>query len=248
VTRPDLVTAAVTANPPAPIRTPGTTLSVTDTVRNAGAPPSGSSTTRYYLSLDAAKGAGDTLLSGGRGVPGLGPDATHTGTVTPTIPPSTSLGSYYLLACADDLNAVAETDDGNNCVATSSATVTVTRPDLVVGVVSPAPATKRRGTSFLMSDKVQNLGAVPSGASATRHYLSLDAVKSANDILLIGSRSVPAIGPDESHEGDITVTIPASAAPNSYYVLTCADSSNAVIETNETNNCAVSSTLMVVTP
>jgi hypothetical protein len=42
----DLVQTAMAANPPAPLRAPGTTFSVTDTVQNIGAVPSGPSTTR----------------------------------------------------------------------------------------------------------------------------------------------------------------------------------------------------------
>jgi subtilisin family serine protease len=248
VARPDLSATTLTTNPPAPTRAPGATFSVTDSVRNLGPAASGSSTTRYYLSLDAVKGAGDTLLTGSRGVPGLAAGVTHSGTVTVTIPPATPLNSYFLLACADDLNAVVETDEGNNCVATATATVTVTRADLVESAVSGPPATQKRGTSFPMTDTVQNLGAVPSGASTTRHYLSLDAVKSANDILLTGSRSVPAVAAGATQSGTVTVTIPVATAPNTYYVLTCADSTNAVIETDETNNCRASSTTVTVTP
>ena len=73
--------------------------------------PSGSSTTRYYLSLDGVKSAGDKLLTGSRGVPGLAAGASHSGTVTVTIPAATPLNTYFLLACADDLSAVVETNE-----------------------------------------------------------------------------------------------------------------------------------------
>ena len=163
VARPDLVETAATTNPPAPVRAPGTTFSVTDTVRNLGPVPSGASTTRYYLSLDGVKSAGDTLLTGSRGVPGLAAGASQSGTVTVTIPAATPLNTYFLLACADDLNAVAESNEANNCIASATATVTVTRPDLVENTVSAPPATKARGTSFPVTDAVQNVGAVASG-------------------------------------------------------------------------------------
>ena len=115
---------------------------MTDTVRNAGPAASGPSTTRYYLSLDAVKSAGDTRLTGSRGVPALAAGASHSGTVTVTIPAATALSTYFLLACADDLGAVAESNEGNNCIASAAATVTVTRPDLVENTVSAPPATK----------------------------------------------------------------------------------------------------------
>jgi len=248
VARPDLVETTATTNPPAPVRAPGTTFSVTDTVRNAGPVPSGSSATRYYLSLDGVKNTGDTLLTGSRGVAGLAAGASQSGTVTVTIPAATPLDTYFLLACADDLNIVAESNEGNNCIASATAIVTVTRPDLVENTVSAPPATKARGTSFPVTDTVQNVGTVASGASVTRYYLSLDAVKSAGDLLLTGSRGVPALAAGASHSGPVTVTIPTTTPPNIYFLLACADAPSTVAEINETNNCTPSSTTVTVTP
>jgi hypothetical protein len=248
VARPDLAATAVTANPSAPVRAPGTTFSVSDTIQNVGIAPSRSSTTRYYLSLDAVKSAGDTLLSGTRAVPGLAGGASQSGTVTVTIPAATPLNAYFLLACADDLDVVAEADESHNCVATATATVTVTRPDLTVDTVSSPPATKARGTSFPVMDTVRNVGTVPSVASSTRYYLSLDAMKSANDVLLTGSRAVPGVAGGATHSGTITVTIPTATPLGTYVLLACADGGNTVIETDETNNCASSSNTVTITP
>ena len=75
---------------------------MTDATQNAGAARPGPSTTRYYLSLDGSKDAGDVLLTGTRSVPALAAGASHTGTVTVTIPATTPLNTYFLLACADD--------------------------------------------------------------------------------------------------------------------------------------------------
>jgi subtilase family serine protease len=248
VGRPDLSATAVAMSPPAPVRAPGATFSVTDTVGNVGAAPSGPSSTRYYLSLDPVKNAGDTLLTGMRAVPGLAGGASQSGTVTVTIPAATPLNTYFLLACADDLNVVAEADESNNCVATATATVTVTRPDLTLDAVSSPPATKARGTSFPVTDTVRNVGTVPSVASSTRYYLSLDAMKSANDVLLTGSRAVPGLAGGATHSGTITVTIPTATPLGTYFLLACADSGNTVIETNETNNCASSGNTVTITP
>ena len=68
----------------------------------------------------------DTLLTGSRAVPGLAAGATSPpGTVTVTIPSTTLLNTYVLLACADDLNTVVETIETNNCTASATG-VTVT--------------------------------------------------------------------------------------------------------------------------
>jgi hypothetical protein len=100
----DLIVTAMTTNPPAPVRAPGTTFSVTDTVQNVGLAPSGPSTTRYYLSLDAMKSADDVRLTGSHSVGGLDPGESRSATVTVTIPAGTPVSSYFLLACADDAN------------------------------------------------------------------------------------------------------------------------------------------------
>ena len=173
----DLIETAI-SNPP--VAAPGTSFSVTDTVKNQGSVAAGASTTRYYLSTDAIKSSGDTLLSHTRSVPALGSGATSTGTATLTIPSNTTLGPYFLLACADDTNAVAESDDANNCLASSSA-VQITRPDLVELSVSNPPAFGLPGAAFLVTDTAKNNGAVATKGSTTRYYLSKDTTKSSGD-------------------------------------------------------------------
>ena len=86
------------------------------------------------LSKDNTKGAGD-LLVGSRLVPVLNPlgqaGNLSSGSALVTIPPSAAAGTYRVLACADDVNAVKETIETNNCVG-SPASVVVT-PDRAAG-------------------------------------------------------------------------------------------------------------------
>ena len=95
-------------------------FSVTDTAKNNGAATAGASTTRYYLSLDTVKSSGDKLLTGSRAVPSLAAGVQSSGTVTVTVPSTTALGSYFLLACADDAKVVAESNENNNCKASAT--------------------------------------------------------------------------------------------------------------------------------
>jgi subtilase family serine protease len=249
VTRADLTETSAFTTPTAPVRAPGTTFSITDTAKNLGAVASTASTTRYYLSLNTTKGTGDILLTGARTVPALAENLTSTATVTVTIPATTAIGTYYVLACADDTSVVVETDDTNNCVVSSSGQVQVTRPDLVAESVSPPPTSKARGTSFTVTDTVRNIGAVSSTPSTTRYYLSLDTAKAAGDTLLTGSRAVPGLAAGAtSPPGTVTVTIPSTTPLNTYVLLACADDLNTVVETIETNNCKASATGVTVTP
>ena len=117
--RPDLVESAL-SNPPASAAR-GSRFSVSDTARNQGTASARSSTTRFYLSLDQERGAGDVLLSGSRSVRRLSVGATSSGSTRMRIPASTAAAVYYLLACADDTLLVQESNELNNCRASATA-------------------------------------------------------------------------------------------------------------------------------
>jgi subtilase family serine protease len=119
VSRPDLVELFV-SNPPSGPLTQGNSFTVIDMVQNQGNVVAGASTTRYYLSTDTTRGSGDILLTGSRTVPVLPVGATSKGTVTVKIPAGAAARTYYLLACADDMGVVPETDETNNCIASDS--------------------------------------------------------------------------------------------------------------------------------
>jgi hypothetical protein len=119
-------------------------------------------------------------------------------------------------------------------------------PDLVETSVSNPPATVTQGGSFPVTDTVQNQGAAGAGASTTRYYASLDIVKSGDDVLLTGSRSVPALAVSATSTGTVTVTVPGSTPPNTYFLLACADDTTVVAESNEGNNCIASATTVQV--
>jgi subtilase family serine protease len=239
----DLVETAVT-DPPV-LGGPGSLFAVTETAQNLGAVTAPATLTRFYLSTDAVRGTGDRLLTGSRPVPTLGPGATSTGMVDVTVPANTPPGVYYLLACADDTGIIAENDETNNCVA-SAGQVTLSLPDLQVESISDPPALAARGEEFSPSATVRNLGPVDAASSVLRFYLSLDTLPGIGDILLAGSRPVPALGPGAGSAGATAVTVPAGTPPGDYYLLGCADDLAAVAESNETNNCSASTGLVTV--
>jgi subtilase family serine protease len=118
---PDLITTQVTGQPASAM--PGGKFTLTDTVTNQGNVTAIASKTRYYLSLDGSWSAGDVLMTGTRGVVALAPSASSTGNKQVTVPAGTPSNTYYVLACADDLKKVTESDEGNNCVASASTIV-----------------------------------------------------------------------------------------------------------------------------
>ena len=238
--KPDLAESAVFVLPV--VAKPGGTLTVFDTASNLALGTAKASTTRYYLSADTVKSVSDIPLGGSRAVPTLLPGASHQGSATVTIPTGTALGSYRVLACADDGKVNAELDESTNCVAGNA--VQVTLPDLVETGVSNLPQTAPAGGKFIVTDDAANLGAVAAAASTTRYYLSKDSSKNAGDVLLIGTRAVPALGSSGQaisfSSGSELATIPSTVAAGIYRVLACADDTNVIKETLETNNCIAS--------
>jgi len=107
---PDLTVSGLTAPTSA---VAGATISVTDTVKNAGGGSSGASTMRVYFSANITFDGSDQPLAD-RPVLGLGPNATNSGSTSVTIPPGTAPGIYYLIAVSDADGAVSETTESNN--------------------------------------------------------------------------------------------------------------------------------------
>ena len=117
----DLIETAVSSPPATAVS--GGSFSVTDTVKNQGNASATASTTRYYLSTDGK--AKNQLLTGSRPILSLAAGATNMGATAVTIPSSMTAGTYFLLACADGAGIVAESNETNNCMA-STGTVQVT--------------------------------------------------------------------------------------------------------------------------
>jgi subtilase family serine protease len=230
----DLVISSVTAPSTAGA---GQSISVSDTTRNAGAAEAAASVTRFYLSLDTAVDASDTLL-GSRAVAVLAAGASHTVSTPLTIPAGTPPGPRYVIAQADGEGTLAETLENNNV---NFAFVTI-GPDLIVSSLT-APSTAGAGTSVMVGDTTRNQGAGPAAASTTKFYLSSNISLDGTDVLL-GSRAVPALAGGVTSSSVTSLALPAGTAAGAYFVLAQADADDAVAETTEGNNFAAASILI----
>lgn len=131
------------------------------------------------------------------------------------------------------------------------------KPDLTVSAVSEPPATLSEGGTFTVTDTTRNTGKRQAGRTATRYYLSKDPKRSlaerrtskANprasltDILLVGSRKVPALAPGKSSKAPgsgVKVQVPVGVGAGDYFLLACADDLGAVGESAEAPNCKAS--------
>jgi CARDB len=104
--RPNLVESALS------VSQRGASLRVADVVRNVGAHTAPASSTGYYLAR---------VRIGGRAVPGLRPHGSSRGSVAVTLPTAVPTGSYRLRVCADDRGRIRESDERDNCRASTQA-------------------------------------------------------------------------------------------------------------------------------
>jgi subtilase family serine protease len=226
---PDLVVSSLTAPGEA---APGDTLGVTDTTANQGGGDVSPSSTTFFLSGNYMLDAGDTPLDGSRTVGTLAAGTSNAGSTSLTIPTGTAPGTYYLIARADGGGGIVETSETNN---TRSRSIRV-GPDLVVSYASLPTSSIQAGATATVSTTVRNQGTGMAAPSTIRFYLSSNGTLDGTDILVSGSRDVPALGADLTSTGSTVITIPADTPVRTYYVLAIADADGTVAESSDTNN------------
>lgn len=224
---PDLLVTVLTSPATA---VPGAAMVVGDTTKNQGGGAAFASATGFYLSTNVLLDAADAFL-GTRPIPSLGGGAVHSGSVSVTVPAGTPTGTYYVLAKADNGNAIAETQEFNNIKFGGAIRI---GPDLVISAFT-SPTGAGPGGTIALNDTTRNQGSVSAGATRTGFYLSTNAVLDAADTLL-GSRAVGTIAPGATSAGSTPVQIPADTATGIYFLFAKADLNSEVVESSESNN------------
>ncbi len=130
--------------------------------------------------------------------------------------------------------------------AVTSCVTTMPLADLAVQGASVSPLSTVAGNTVSLSCSIYNIGAGVATSSNVGYYFSTDAILDASDVLL-GNSTGYALNPGLSSSRYASVTIPATTAPGSYYILFAGDYLNQVSESNENNNVA-SVNVTVVAP
>lgn len=111
-----------------------------------------------------------------------------------------------------------------------------------------APSTAARGSTVSVTTAVANGGDAPTGSYTIRYYASTDATITSGDTLL---KSVTRSGQNAGAtlQWSEAVTIPVGMAAGNYFIGVIVDATNAVVESNETNNWrADSATIQITAP
>jgi uncharacterized membrane protein len=98
-----------------------------------------------------------------------------------------------------------------------------------------APAKITAGKRFIVSDTVENQGETQAPMTVTGFCLATDDTCDPTD-LKIAARRVPALNPGASQSRESPLTIPASVAPGTYYLVVTANANNDVEERHRGNN------------
>ncbi|MEK7270659.1 MAG: CARDB domain-containing protein [Planctomycetota bacterium] len=245
---PDLVITAMSV-----IRN-GTTLTVTDTVKNLRSlPTNGKFRVDYLLvsnsSVSPAGSVGAFFL-GSRTISSSLPfNGTNSATTVLAIPPIFSAGSYLLRAYVDGGLAISEFDETNN---TKTSWPLSLLPDLV-GVSVQVVGIYRSPTAIVLDTAayIQNNGSATSGPFTATFHLSSDAIIGRADPI-VGTWDIPSIPPSSTSLSLFrrTITIPLSPTrlvpAGNYYLGFWADEPLVVPEYSDTNNKAVTGTKIAV--
>jgi hypothetical protein len=163
------------------------------------------------------------------------------GTATSTLSVATSTGltagSYPIT-----IRGVSSSETHSTTVA-----VEITPPDLVMTAVSALSASVAPGDPLNVSSTAQNQGGSNAGAFAIAFHLSADAVYGgADDVTLVGTRSVSSLAMGASSSATSMVMAPSTTPAGNYYVCAMADSGTAIAETAEGNNTLCSASTITV--
>jgi len=241
---PDLIVSSIT--PPAS-GVIGQKVTITTKVVNQGVVASAPCRIGLYLSTAVTLMPTPTdraIFLGGAAVPKLKPDAGSSINVSVPLPPGIPTGPYYIVGVVDRGKAVEESDETNNSQA-SAKLMTVYRPraDLISASVA-GPSKARLGRTITISSKVKNQGYGNAKNFYVGLYLSTDTTVDTTDIL-VGKRPVSLLVPGGNSSAGISVQIPTTLTPGTYYLGVIADPDNDVVELDKTNNSKVGGKIVI---
>lgn len=223
----DLVISALGVAPLELVR--GDALLIGETTHNTGSGPAGASTTRFYLSRDDQQSADDLRLAETASHGSLDPGASEGLPVIATIS-APALGSYYVIACADDTTVVSELTDTDNCRTAGPVHVSLARFEtgLVRDLTTPEWGSYMQRGSVPVTLRVRQPRGRERRAGSARPrawigvWLSRSSRRTAK-ARLVAARRISAApgGRARTLRQRLRARIPARLKPGDYHVIAC---------------------------
>src|SRR6185436_4881297 len=241
VLRPDLTVPTVTFTPAA--IAPGANITVTHVVKNLALAPGNAplSASRLLLSTDQTV-AGQVVDLGTANVPAITAGGMTTVTRSATVPPGLAPGLYYVLARADDPDAIVEPNSSNNLG--FSATRLTVGPDLTVTTASTVTG-GIPGANVSVTYTLKNLGSASSPFSIG---FTLVPVSAGPDIPIGPTRTAVVLAAGGTLATSSNFYVPSTVGAGQYRVRVTADPTDVIVEALETNNTATTGILTVTPP
>ena len=220
---------------------PGTTITIANTVANIGAGMAHRFSVGLYLSTDNIITTSDIQI-GWPYISSLAPGMDSSQNTTVTIPLNTVEGPYYVGAIADYNDGLSEADESNNDFV-STQQIQINYADLTMTSVS-GPASANPGELITVSSMVRNNGPGNAAPSNIGLYLSDDPVITTSDTF-IQLRNVGELGSGEENTGDRLISLSTALANGKYYLGAIADYNNTISETEEGNNAVTGDQIII---
>ncbi len=151
--------------------------------------------------------------------------------------PEVPLGQYYVIAVADILGGVKESDETNNVFVSSSKIELFIPPINLVTLSVDGSASATVGNVYLIDFRVRNDGTLSTRQGFyTVFYLSLDNVLDFKVDTWIGDKWLDIILPGDEVASTASISIPFGLATGDYYLIGVADGYRWIPETNEADN------------
>lgn len=226
---------------------PGAKINLSNTAKNQGSVAAGSFVIAFHLSADSIfGGSNDISFSTTRTISSLAAGATNGKSTSLTIPSTGAPGAYFICAQADSSNSVAESNETNNSLCTTS-TLQIAAADLLMTLVSSTTSSVGAGGSLVVANTVMNQSTALTGSFKIAFRLSLNRIYGdGDDVSISSSRSPSSLAGGALSSADTTLAIPGSTPTGNYYVCSKADANSVVLESNETNNTLCSSSTVAV--
>ncbi len=237
---------------PQTVVSPGATWDVWWDIRNAGTGDAGSFVVRVYASVDNdISTTEDNILLDSETVAGLAAGQYLDLNLSLLGFPEIPAGDYYVGIVIDPLNSVLETDETNNTGVNLEYTLNViNRPDLQGAVPEDSgfdPPAVLPGDQWHAWFDVTNTGGEAADRFRVDYYASTNNSITTLDYHL-GYDWVEGLGMDEVAQSAVSLMNFPDLPAGEYYVGIIIDRANVILEGDELNNKAVSSTYPLIVP
>ena len=229
----------------------GGSLSVSWQIRNNGSGTAGTSNSQVRITTsNASNGYGNSTNNVGspQATGAIAAGATINQNTTVTVP--TTPGTYYVWISADNNTALAQSNTSNDFAVSASFTVTApTTVDVEPLNVTRGSGSVLAGGSLSVSWQIRNNGSGTAGTSNSQVRITTSNASNGygNSTNNVGSpQATGSITAGATINQNTTVTVPTT--PGTYYMWISADNNTALVQSNTSNDFAVSASFAVTAP